>query len=119
MSAESAIGATDHSAGGLPSRGEPVGQRGKLKGLSYGSWELGPRCWFGRLSAGTATTRAAPPRYQVILTGVWRLWREARLVAVPRRVFAGGGRTIEGGWQGSAGGSRWKHDLGLDYPRRG
>jgi len=34
-------------------------------------------------------------------------------------VFAGDGRTIKGAWEGSADGSRWKHDFDLNYPRPG
>ena len=34
-------------------------------------------------------------------------------------VFAGGGGTVKGAWEGSADGSRWEHDFGLDYPRPG
>jgi hypothetical protein len=55
----------------------------------------------------------------MLIDGVWRLWREARLLAALHRVFAGDGRTIKGAWGGSADGSRWKHDFDLNYPRPG
>jgi hypothetical protein len=55
----------------------------------------------------------------MLIDGVWRLWREARLLAALHRVFAGDGRTIKGAWEGSADGSRWKHDFDLNYPRPG
>ena len=47
--------------------------------------------------------------------GVWKLWREA-LGCWQRYtgVFCDG-RTINGGWEGSADGSQWKHDFELNY----
>ena len=52
--------------------------------------------------------------------GVWKLWREA--CGFWRRctgVFAGGGRTIKGAWEGSAEGPQGKHGFDLNYVRPG
>jgi hypothetical protein len=58
--------------------------------------------------------------YQMILNdGVWRLWREARLLAVLQRVFSGDGGTIKGAWKGSGAGSQRKHDCDLNHLRPG
>jgi hypothetical protein len=51
----------------------------------------------------------------ILTDGVWRLWREAQLLAALHLVFAGGGRTIKGALGGSADGSRWKHGFDLNY----
>ena len=59
--------------------------------------------------------------YQMSLDdGVWRLWRESpgfwqRYTGV----FSAGGKTIKGAWEGSADGSRWKHDFDLNYIKTG
>jgi hypothetical protein len=52
---------------------------------------------------------------------VWKLWVAggAACGSAAPAVFSGDGRTFKGAWQGSAGGSRWKHDFDLNYLRPG
>ena len=56
----------------------------------------------------------------ILTDGVLRLWREVSGFW-PRctGVFAGGGRTVKGAWEGSADGWRWEYDFDLNYPRPG
>jgi hypothetical protein len=51
--------------------------------------------------------------------GVWKLWREARLLQRCIGVFSGGGRTIKGAWEGPGEGPQGKHDFDLNYVRPG